>query len=214
VLEKKAGRSRRALYVAIEGIDGSGKTTVARLLVNSLALKGYKAALVKEPYTAEIKSLLEESSGADPLLEAYLFAADRLFLHRTVLKRLLEVYDVVVSDRSFVASLVYQGARGAPEHLLRLINEPCEKPDVVYVLDVPVEVALERLGKERRRFLALFESPATLEVLRRKYLEVAKELSGLAVVVDATKPLEEVVSELLASVESMLKEFTARERLS
>ncbi|MEM1620253.1 MAG: dTMP kinase, partial [Fervidicoccaceae archaeon] len=136
----------RALYVAIEGIDGAGKTTVAVEVYNRLVLSGVRCALVSEPYTDIVTRVFELLGRLDPLTEAYLFAADRVALHRGPLKRLLESREVVLSDRSYVASLAYQVVRGVPEELVESLNTPCSIPDRVYLLDVPVDVALSRLA--------------------------------------------------------------------
>lgn len=195
----------RGIYVAIEGIDGSGKTAVARALNNTLALKGYTTAIVREPYSEEIRRILSLFPDLDPLVEAYLFAADRMLLHYTVLKPLLEKREIVISDRSYVASLVYQTVRGAPREAVEALNAHCIKPDVVFLLDLPVEVAVERLEKKRGRQLRHLERRELLPMLREGYLRLAREWADKIKIVDATRPVSEIVEAVVSEIEVMVR---------
>ena len=200
----KARDETRGVYVAIEGIDGSGKTVVAKALNNTLALRGYTTALVREPYSEELRRILALFPNLNPIVEAYLFAADRMLLHYTVLKALLEKREIVISDRSYIASLVYQTARGAPKEVVESLNAYCIKPDKVFLLDLPVEVAIKRLERKRGRQLKHLEKRELLPVLREGYLRLAKEWSGRIRVIDATKPVSEIVEVIAREVEEIV----------
>ena len=186
---------RRGYYVVLEGIDGAGKTILSRMLCEELSNRGFKCRIVREPWTSEIKKLLSESN-LNPIVEAYLFAADRLYMHQKVLSRYLEEELIVIGDRSFIASIAYQSSRGAPQELVESINSFAIKPDLVVLLDLPVDEALDRI-KDPGRQLRRLEEKSLLEKIRRKYLEIAD--SGLynMRVVDASKSIDEVFNEVL-----------------
>jgi len=187
-------------YIAIEGIDGVGKTTIASLALQSLRELGEDAELVQEPYTREIKNLLESSPDLDPVVEAMLFAADRYYLHSRVLSKLLAEGKTVISDRSYVASLVYQVVRGAPEEFVLSINYFAIRPSMVILLDVPSQVALERLSAKGGRQLKHLERPEFLETLRSRYFEVLKTLELPYEVIDARGDVYSVLKRVIDAI--------------
>jgi dTMP kinase len=145
------------LFVTIEGIDRSGKSTQARRLAESL---GEDALLVREPGGTpageRIRDLLKDPSiDLDPRSEALLFAAARAELVASVIRPALEQGKVVVSDRYLDSSLAYQGhARGLGEAEVRLINDWATaglEPDLTVLLRIDPAVAAARAG-ERDRF--------------------------------------------------------------
>lgn len=140
-------------YVALEGVDGAGKTSVARAVAAALRDTGHEVVEVREPGgTAcgeEIRRILLERGGSiDPWTEALLFAAGRAQLAAEVIGPALEAGKVVVSDRSVYSSLAYQGgARGLGIDLVRAVNEAGLKgvwPGLVVVLRVEPETGLRR----------------------------------------------------------------------
>jgi dTMP kinase len=164
--------SRVSKYVALEGVDGSGKSTVGKALVEALTARGIQAILVREPGGTDVgeavRALLLDSDSLDEWAEVFLFAAQRAELAREVIAPALEADTWVVSDRSYYSSIAYQGrARGLGEDRVRTINEiglDGVLPDHVFVLDVEPEVALERqdtpdrIGKEGVDFQAAVRS--------------------------------------------------------
>lgn len=189
-------------YVAVDGIDGVGKTTISRTVVGLLRERGCEAEYVSEPFTDEVRALLSRYPDVNPVVEAMLFAADRLLLHAEVLPRILEKGRVVVSDRCFVASLVYQVLRGAPEPLVMSLNYFALRPSLVVLLDAPPPVVLARLTARGHGLLRHLEKPDYLEALRRRYVEVLENLGLTYVVLDASAPLEEVAMKALDVISS------------
>ncbi len=163
-----------ALYVALEGWEASGKSTQADLLAAVL-----DAVRVREPggtsLGAGIRSLLLDGEEVSPRAEALLFAADRAHLIETVVRPALESGRSVVSDRSFLSSLAYQGhGRGFGVEELRHLNLWAlggTVPDLVVYLHMPLELAAARMGRERDRL----ESEA--EVFHRAVVEGYSELA-------------------------------------
>ncbi|MDH4309148.1 MAG: dTMP kinase [Acidimicrobiia bacterium] len=139
-------------YVGLEGVDGSGKSTVAQACREILETAGERVVLVREPggteLGEEIRRLLLHSHEMVGWAEAALFAAQRAQLAAEVVRPALDGGAWVLSDRTYYSSLAYQGAaRGLGIDKVRALNEACLDgvlPDVVVVLDVDPKVALAR----------------------------------------------------------------------
>jgi len=196
--------SRVSKYVALEGVDGSGKSTVGRALLEALDRRGTEAILVREPggtaVGEAVRSLLLDSEKLDDWAEVFLFAAQRAELAREVVLPALDSGTWVVSDRSYYSSIAYQGrARGLGEDKVRMINETGLDgvlPDFVFVLDVDPDVGLsrqdspDRIGAEGIEFQA---------AVRDAYLELAKSDDKVKVL-DGGLTVEEMISRILEVV--------------
>jgi dTMP kinase len=195
---------RVSKYLALEGVDGSGKSTVGRALLEALERRGTEAILVREPggtaLGEAVRSLLLDSQTLDDWAEVFLFAAQRAELARDVIQPALEAGTWVISDRSYYSSIAYQGrARGLGEDKVRTINETGLDgviPDFIFVLDVAPEVALsrqdspDRIGKEGIAFQV---------AVRDAYLELANKDDKVTVLAgDLT--IEETISLILEVV--------------
>jgi len=182
---------RRGLLVALEGIDGAGISTQSRMLVKRLRREGYRAELTKEPTDGPvgrvIKSVLSGEVETHHRVLALLFAADRL-MHLEEIYGLVRRGIVVVSDRYLLSSLAYQGLY-LPDEWVRSINRYAPPADVTVIVDVPAEVALERISK-RGKARELFEDREVLEAIRERFLMLGAEFG--AVVVDGDRPPDEV----------------------
>lgn len=142
----------RGLYLALEGIEGAGKSTVARILDDQMRQRGRTVTTVREPGSTElgesIRQILLHAGDMAPWAEAALFAAQRAQLVAEVVRPALEAGRLVISDRSYYSSLAYQGgARKLGVERVRMLNELAldgTVPDLVVVLDVEPETALGR----------------------------------------------------------------------
>ncbi len=191
-------------YIALEGVDGSGKSTVGKALVKRLGDLGEEAILVREPGGTDVgeavRRLLLDSDSLDHWAEVFLFAAQRAELAREVIAPALEQGTWVISDRTYYSSIAYQGrARGLGEEMVRSINETGLDgvlPDHVFVLDVEPDVALarqdnpDRIGKEGVDFQA---------AVRSCYLDLA-DTEDKVVVVDGTMTVADMVEQILEIV--------------
>lgn len=196
--------SKVTKYVALEGVDGSGKSTVGKALVARLAGAGEEAILVREPGGTEVgevvRTLLLESDSLDDWAEVFLFAAQRAELARDVIAPALRSGTWVVSDRTYYSSIAYQGrARGLGEEKVRLINETGLDgtiPDYVFVLDVEPDVALarqnspDRIGKEGFAFQS---------AVRSCYLDLARSEEKVSVL-DGSLSVDEMVDRIMEVV--------------
>lgn len=191
-------------YVVLEGVDGSGKTTVGKALAAALERRGASVVRVREPggtiVGEAVRSLLLDSENLNDWAEVFLFAAQRAELAHEVIQPALDEGTWVVSDRSYYSSIAYQGrARGLGEDRVRMINETGLDgvlPDHVFVLDVDPALALERqhdpdrIGKEGIEFQT---------AVRDAYLELAAT-EDKVVVVDGGLSVDDVVSLILEVV--------------
>ncbi len=188
---------KKGLFIVVEGIDGSGKGTQTRLLQHWLEERGLKVYTTKEPTNGRIGSLLRQSLKAgclEPEVEALLFAADRKE-HSSLILKELNKGRVVVSDRYLPSSLAYQGAHGLDIDWIKKINHFAIKPDVTFILDLTPENALERINS-RGREMDYLEAVDFLKRVRDIYLR-----EGDAVVIDASKDIEEIHSSIIRVVE-------------
>lgn len=142
------------MFITFEGIEGSGKTTQVELLIGVLQAKGYECVATREPGATRIgrgiREILLDSAHSNmlPLTELLLYEADRAQHIHDVIKPALAAGKVVVSDRFFDATTVYQGyARGCDLDLIERIHHIVLgglRPDLTLILDLPVEIGLER----------------------------------------------------------------------
>jgi dTMP kinase len=160
------------MYICLEGIDGSGKSTQIVLLEEWLNECGHEILRIFEPTDSSIGKFIREmlmnpnAENADfQKTLALLFAADRMVL-MDIIKASEESDMIVISDRCFYSSIVYQNDTS----WLYEINKFIRKPDIVILLDLDVDNALERCdGKDS------FENKVFLEKIRDKYLKLAEE---------------------------------------
>lgn len=204
------------LFVVFEGGEGAGKSTQVRLLAEHLRQQGRHVVTTCEPGATplgrRIRQLLldsDETESPSPRAEALLYAADRAHHVATVVRPALKQGAVVISDRYIDSSLAYQGAgRTLPTDELAWLSAWATgrlKPDLVVLLDVPPEVGIARVEGRRRGIDRLErESLAFHERVRYAFLDLAEEDPRRYLVVDATRPVEEVAEAVLERVTPML----------
>lgn len=205
---------RTGLFISLEGIDGSGKSTQARRLAEEMRAKGRDPVLTREPGGApgaeDIRRLLVEGDPArwSPETEILLFtAARRDHLERTIRPALAQGHDVI-TDRFADSTRVYQGAtRGDLRGLVDTIHDAAigVEPDLTLILDMDPSVALERglaRGSGEDRFED-FGLPFQ-EKLRAGFLTLAKEAPERCIVIDANADADSVAARVAEVVLSRL----------
>jgi len=191
------------MLIVIEGIDGSGKTFIAQKLVKYLENKGYKVFLTKEPTEGPtgklIKNLLESEHKIDEIwgkIMALLFAADRYYHQIEISQKEKEGY-IIISDRYYHSTFAYQLSYPNMDiNWVMEMHKYLKKPDYVFILDVPVEIALERIKNREKK--NIYENKEFLEKIRERYLKLKEILSDENIYyIDNTRSPEEVVSEIV-----------------
>lgn len=196
----------KGVVVAICGIDGSGKSTVAGRLAESLTDLGVATTLTRQPteyYRGDAHVRRYHDDGEGLMWEeglALLSACDRLLHLRNEVIPALEAGHVVISDRFLHASQAIFRARGVDADWLATINSYCPPPHLCVLLDCPASVARDRIER-RGGYIRLEErSPSRLESIRQSYLEV---VPSDALIVDATVPPDQLHRAVLAAIKPL-----------
>lgn len=194
-----AKRKHKGKLICIEGVDGSGKTTQAKMLVRNLRGKNYDAVYTTEPSAGKIGALirgfvLSRKSRVPIALEALLFAADRVDHVETEVEPLLKQGKIVVCDRYLFSSLAYQGAAGLDLHWMDCINKFALKPDLTLFLDVSPDVAISRLKRKK----SVMETLGNLVKVRDSYLDLVQQRRMVAL--DGNKSVGEIAKDVLSTV--------------
>lgn len=193
-------------YLALEGGEGAGKTTLADLLRDHLERRGRQVVVVREPGTTalgdEIRRLVLHSDDMSPWAEAFLFATQRAQLVAEIVAPALAEGKLVITDRSLYSSLAYQGgARGLGIDRVRSLNLLAVEgviPNLVVVLDVDPEIGMarqdspDRIGGERTEFQA---------GVAEAYRELARQEPDRVVIVPANDDPETVAKRIIELIE-------------
>ena len=194
----------RGMFITLEGIEGSGKSTQVRFLAEMLTQAGYRVLQTREPggtTTAEaIRHILLTAASSEPVTpqtEALLVLAARCQHVTHVIRPALRRGTVVLCDRFSDSTFAYQGfARGLDLEWLRAANEVATgglKPDLTFVLDLPISVGLARRRADRGQQNRLdHETERFHRKVRRGFLALAAEEPGRMRIVNANRPAQEV----------------------
>jgi dTMP kinase len=223
----------KGCFIVVEGIDGSGSTTQAKLLADRLRGAGYVVTLTCEPTAGPVGTMLRQaltrrlgvqrrlvaansSSDAtefdalDYRTMALLFAADRADHNDVLIRPALQAGHVVISDRYVLSSLAYQSltapveARGSELlHWLKSINAQVLTPDLTLVLEVPAAVAGQRRAA-RGGPAELFEVDSLQQRLAAFYAEAAQHLPPPVRALDATLPVDEVAQAVFGAARELV----------
>lgn len=204
MLKRKTPRLSRGVFVTLEGIDGSGKTTQARLLFEHLKKEGWPALLLREPGGTRVAEKLrdillhEKSEAISPRAEILLYVASRAQLVEQKILPALLAKKLVICDRYVDSTTAYQAhGRGFDPKWVEELNSwgSCKVlPDLTFLIDVPVKVGLsrkkgkllDRLEKEGRKFE---------EKVFRGYRALAKKHRRIRKI-DGTPPPQAIAAEV------------------
>lgn len=214
--------SKRGLFITLEGGEGAGKSTQSRRLKSALEAEGYEVVLTREPggtpESEKIRDLLVQRDGGDwtPIAECLLFFAARQMHVEKLIKPALAEGKIVISDRFTDSTIAYQGyGHGFDIPTIRQVEKVALdgfKPDMTFVLDLPVEEGLSRSlrqkdissGKENTedRFEKLKRD--FHEKLRQGFLEIASQDQARCTVVNAMQSADEVYEVLWGRIKNAL----------
>ena len=187
--------------IVIEGIDGTGKSTQSGLLAKHLRQQGHEVIESHEPTDGPWGRKLRESATTGRLTiedELEYFIKDRQQHVEELIKPTLDRGGIVILDRYYFSTMAYQGYRGLDPTKIREQNEAfAPQPDHLIILDLPVDIAHERIGA-RDGSANEFEKKEALQFCRDLFLGLANE--PFADVVDASQSLEAVAQAIQESI--------------
>ncbi|MBF0498110.1 MAG: dTMP kinase [Deltaproteobacteria bacterium] len=184
----------RETFVAFEGIDGSGKTTQAQMLKDYIANRGIEVVLTCEPTNGPIGRAIRQAAVSpnpiSPQEETDLFIRDRADHVNNFILPALKLKQVVITDRYYLSTMAYQGARGLDPEAIRRKNELFAPfPDLTLLIDIPPAIALQRI-QARGRHLEKFEMFDFLVRVRDIYLnQVNMGFPGLVLIDGRQEPI-------------------------
>ena len=202
--------------ITLEGIDGTGKSTLVRRLEDRLA--DLDPVFTREPTTAWTGQAVRRgiAEEIDPIAEALLFAADHAAHVATVVRPALADGRLVISDRYSDSRFAYQSVvleDRLPDPLswLRALHDNWTvPPDQTFLLVLAVDEAVRRIGAHEQR--EHFEEAGTLEKVQAAYLALAEEEPSRFVLVDAEKEREEIAAFVEGAIRATVERSRARRR--
>jgi dTMP kinase len=195
----------RGAFIVFEGIDGSGKTTMARRLRGALGGKR-RATGTSEPYATDELASLHHTDRADPTAMALWYAYDRTGHVRLAIRPHVRDGFHVICDRYVWSSLAYQGADGCDLDWLREINRHAPPADLTIYLCVPGPGFIDRIERRERRTVGTEERDRLLTV-QYAYDILASHNGPEVAVIDASRDEDAVFADVLAAVTAFLETF-------
>ncbi len=201
----------RGLFITLEGGDGVGKSTQAALLEEWLTSRGRRVVRTREPGGTEAgveirEIVLHHRGDIAPRAEALLYAADRAHHVATLVRPALDRGDIVLQDRYIDSSVAYQGAGRVLDPVevrdLSLWAAEGLLPDLTILLDLDETTARARLDGARTRYDRLEAERSDFHArVRAAYLELAAAEPERFLVVDASRPVDEIAAEIRARLD-------------
>ncbi len=205
------------LFIVFEGIDGSGTTTQAELLKEYFIAKGKPTVISPEPTNRPIGQLIRQLLQKKVILTedpqkfdeqmAYLFAADRYdHLYNEfdgVFKLLTDNYNVI-STRYYFSSLAYHCSQPKDWDLVTSLNQRFPQPHLVVYLELPIQVALDRL--KNRSLREIYEHQDKLTKVKKNYAEILANYSGVKLQLSGQDKPEKIHGTIVNFIEKNLNE--------
>jgi dTMP kinase len=195
---------KKGFFICIEGLDGSGKTTHAHRIVRNLQERGFDAVYTTEPSRGDLgtfirSTVLQGKKRVPRVVEALLFALDRVEHLEKDVKPALEKGKIVISDRCVYSSLAYQGAAELDIDWIEEINRLALPADLAIYIDVPPEVVVKRI-RRKKSVMERLETQQKVQKVYMKYVE-----NGKLVPVDGDKRKAEVTQSILKVILDFLE---------
>lgn len=213
----------KGLYIVVEGIDGSGKTTQVDKLAEYFRAQGKEVVHTREPRKDVgligelIQKILHGKTKIPPVAFQYLFSADREMHHEDLILPSLKEGKVVVSDRCFWSVVPYgitdRGGKldeNTGQYLLVAqsilsMYHQFTVPDYTFYLDLSLETAMERLKEHRGKKKEIYEDKAILKKTLTGYHWLLEKFPKEFTVIDASRPVEEVTQEILKKLSKKIQ---------
>ena len=211
--------NKRGLFLTLEGAEGVGKSTNIEFITEYLEQRGIEYVLTREPGGTQLAEKIREVLLAvheEPMSELtellLVFAARAQHLDR-IIEPALASGKWVVCDRFADATFAYQGAgRGLSVETIGQLQSLVQgelRPDLTLILDLDPEIGMERAINRGKLDRFELEQQSFFRSVRQGYLDIAEAEPERCVLIDASKPLEDVKLDLLAALEQGLSRITA-----
>ncbi|MFI5185960.1 MAG: dTMP kinase [Chitinophagales bacterium] len=206
---------KKNLFIAFEGLDGSGKSTHVKLLADRLKEEGLQIYTTAEPTDSRIglliRDIFKHKMEADHRTIAALYAADRLdhLTNKTdgILKKLGEGY-TVITDRYYFSSYAYHGVHMAMDWVIQAnsLSADLLRPDLNVYIDISPDLSMKRLNKGRNT-IELYESIENLKKVREKYFEAFELFEGKenVFITDGNRSRQEIANDIWQEVSRIAK---------
>ena len=186
------------MLVAIEGLDGSGKSTIIKALSKILRKRGLNVFTTSEPTDGPIGKIIKqylakENRSRDIRMEALLFAADRIWHVNNVIKPMLEKGGIVITDRYKYSSLAYQAMSSKDEKWVEEINKFVPEANLAFFIDVTPENCIKRLNLSKRK-KSIMENLKNLKKVYERYLKLVKR--GKLIRINGEKDVQSISGEI------------------
>lgn len=205
---------KKGIFIVVDGIDGSGKSEIVKMLHNYLfsTNKKYHILTTREPtnghYGKQIRKMLREEkdplSNSKKLME--LFIKDR----EQHLKNTIEPFlksnnrhklNILLCDRYYYSTIAFQSAQGLDINKIINKNKKFKKPDIAFILDVEPSIALKRIEyREKEKF----EKLEFMKKIRKNFLKLPKLLNDNIKIIDSSKPLKNVFEGIKKEIDKIL----------
>ncbi len=211
----------KGLYIALEGIDGSGKTAQAEKISKYFHTKGVKVLNVREPRKGVgvvgklIQEILIGRTKVPPVTLQYLYTADRTIHHNEVIIPALKKGATIVSDRCLWSAVPYgildrRETIDEDAKMQILVSQSILSmyhqfiiPDCTFYLDISVDEAMERIKKKHGEKREIYEKREHLEKILKGYKLLLREFPDEFTVINGRKPIEEVTAEIVKTISSI-----------
>jgi dTMP kinase len=199
---------KRGILIVFEGLDGCGKSTQLRRAADTLAARSVEFVLTREPtdgpWGRRIREMAKSGEGVAPETELEWFFEDRRQHMREVVEPALAAGRVVLSDRSYISTVAYQGARGLdPAKILADSEAEFVHPDLVLLFEIPAEEGLARVHERGAVAEPVFENLHFLEAVAAIFDTLT--VDGL-IRIDATRTEEAIAKDVLEILARSIEE--------
>ncbi|MCI0470300.1 MAG: dTMP kinase [Candidatus Aminicenantes bacterium] len=198
---------QKSLLIVFEGIDGSGKTSLSKLLVTYLKKKELEVVWFREPADSQwgkrIRELADQKESIPVAEEIDYFIKDRQWDVTNNISPGLEQDKIVILDRYYFSTACYQGARGLDmAEIIKKNTAFAPQPDCTFIIDVDVDTAMKRIRLNRSAAVKLFEKRDFLQKVRENYLKLQADN---IYIIDGKPGLRSVFEKIKEKINSLLQ---------